>query len=220
MGDPGGEAHPGPRAGHRLALHTAAKRLRAEFQGVFGEQTIERFLYGAYGDVAVRGAPPDDLPRLTEEYARRRLHALARAEGVSGDGRPVVLFLCGHDAGRSLTAMALLARLAGNSAVGWSAGSMPDTADGAEAVAVMGERGIDISGEFPTAWTDEAVRAADVIVTMGCGDACPVFPGKRYVDWPLPDPRGWEAARVRPLRDEIERRLRKLLAELGIQARD
>lgn len=216
MSDLGGEAHSDPRAGHRLALHTAAKRLRAEFQGVFGEETIERFLYGAYGDMSVRGAPPEDLPRLTERYARRRLDALARAEGVSGDGRPVVLFLCVHNAGRSLMAMGLMARLAGNRAVAWSAGSEPARAANAAAVSVMGERGIDISGEFPTAWTDEVVRAADVVVTMGCGDASPVFPGKRYVDWPLADPRGWEAERVRPLREEIEWRVRKLLADLGI----
>ncbi|AKH82261.1 phosphotyrosine protein phosphatase [Streptomyces sp. CNQ-509] len=219
MSDPGGQVRPDPRAGHRLALHTAAKRLRTEFQGVFGEQTIERFLYGAYGDIAVRGAPPDDLPRLTERYARRRLHALARVEEVSGDGRPVVLFLCAHNAGRSLMAMGLMARLAGNRAVAWSAGSAPGASANAAAVAVMGERGIDISGEFPTAWTDEVVRAADVIVTMGCGDASPVFPGKRYVDWPQADPHGWAVAEVRPLRDEIEQRVRKLLADLGIPPR-
>ncbi|WBB59533.1 arsenate reductase ArsC [Streptomyces sp. WMMC500] len=219
MSDPGGESHTYSRAGHRLALRAAAQRLRAEFQGVFGEETIERYLCGAYGDIAVRGGAPDDLPRLTEHYVRRRLHALARAEGVSGDRRPVVLFLCVHNAARSLMAMGLLARLAENRAVAWSAGSMPGRGGDAAAVAAMGERGIDISEEFPMAWTDEVVRAADVIVTMGCGDACPVYPGKRYVDWPLPDPRGWAVAEVRPLRDEIEQRVRKLLADLGIPAR-
>ncbi|XLE02365.1 arsenate reductase ArsC [Streptomyces sp. 184] len=145
---------------------------------------------------------------------------MAQAAGTGADGRPVVLFLCAHNAGRSLMAMGLMARLAGNRAVAWSAGSAPGAAVNAAAVAAMGERGIDISGEFPTAWTDEMVRAADVVVTMGCGDACPVFPGKRYVDWPLADPRGWAVTQVRPLRDEIECRVRKLLADLGIPPRD
>ncbi len=220
MDDLGGYAHIDPGSGHRLALHTSARRLRTEFRGVFGQETIERFLCGVYGDVAVRGDAPDDLLSLTERYARRRLQALARMDGVGGDARPVVLYLCEHNAGRSLMAMGLTARLAGGRAVAWSAGSGPGDAANGAAVAAMGERGIDISAEFPSAWTDELVRAADVIVTMGCGDACPVFPGKRYVDWPLPDPRGWRAAAVRPLRDEIEHRVRALLADLGIEPRD
>lgn len=220
MDDPGGYTHFDPRAGHRLALHTAAKRLRAEFREVFGEETIERFLYGAYGDIAVRGDAPDEWPRLTERYARRRLRALVQAEGTGRDGPPVVLFLCVQNAGRSMMAMGLTARLAEGRAMAWSAGSAPGAAVDAAAVAAMGERGIDISAEVPTAWTDEMVRAADVIVTMGCGDACPVFPGKRYVNWPLDDPRGWPVAEVRPLRDEIERRVRQLLADLGIPPRD
>ncbi|MFW6690267.1 arsenate reductase ArsC [Streptomyces sp. MAR4 CNX-425] len=220
MDDLGGYTQSEPRAGHRLALHTAAKRLRAEFRGVFGEETIERFLYGAYGDISVRGDVPDAWPRLTERYARRRLHALARPEGVGRDGPPVVLYLCVHNAGRSIMAMGLTARLARGGAVAWSAGSAPGDAVDAAAVTAMEERGIDVSAEFPTAWTDEMVRAADVIVTMGCGDACPVIPGKRYVDWPLADPRGRPVAEVRPLRNEIEHRVRGLLTELGIPPRD
>jgi arsenate reductase (thioredoxin) len=130
--------------------------------------------------------------------------------------RATVLFLCVHNAGRSQMALGFFRRLAGDRAVAWSGGSEPGREVNPSAVAVMAERGIDITGEHPAAWTDEIVRAADVVVTMGCGDACPVFPGKRYVDWELDDPAGKPVEQVRPVRDEIERRVRALLAELGV----
>lgn len=106
--------------------------------------------------------------------------------------------------------------LAADRAVAWSGGSEPGTEINASAVAAMAEVGIDISEEFPKPWTDEIVRAADVVVTMGCGDACPVFPGKRYEDWKLDDPAGKDVDVVRPIRDEIERRVRALLASLEV----
>jgi protein-tyrosine-phosphatase len=108
--------------------------------------------------------------------------------------------------------------LAGGRAVAWSCGSEPATTINTSAITAMRERGIDISGEYPKPWTDEVVRAADVVVTMGCGDACPVFPGRRYEDWVLDDPAGLEVADVRPIRDEIERRVHRLLAELDVPA--
>jgi arsenate reductase len=132
--------------------------------------------------------------------------------------RPVVLFLCVHNAGRSQMALGFFQHLAGGQAVAWSGGSEPGTEVNPAAVAAMAERGIDISSEFPKPWTDEIVRAADVVVTMGCGDACPVFPGKRYEDWTLDDPAGKAVEEIRPVRDEIERRVRDLLAELGVPA--
>ncbi|MDG4820842.1 arsenate reductase ArsC [Asanoa sp. WMMD1127] len=131
-------------------------------------------------------------------------------------GLPTVLFVCVHNAGRSQMALGFFRRLAGARAVGWSGGSSPAAEVNPAAVEAMRERGIDISGERPHRWSDEAVRAADVVVSMGCGDACPVFPGKRYVDWDLDDPAGKGVAEVRPVRDEIERRVRSLLAELHI----
>jgi arsenate reductase (thioredoxin) len=103
--------------------------------------------------------------------------------------------------------------------VAWSGGSEPGESINPAAVAVMAERGIDISKEYPKPWTDEIVQAADVVVTMGCGDACPIFPGRRYEEWVLDDPAGQTVEDVRPIRDEIERRVRQLLAELEVPAR-
>jgi arsenate reductase (thioredoxin) len=132
------------------------------------------------------------------------------------DTKPTVLFLCTHNAGRSQIALGYFNHLAGDQAVAWSGGSEPGDAINPSAVAVMEEVGIDITGEFPKPWTDEIVRAADVVVTMGCGDACPLLPGKRYENWELPDPAGQSVDAVRLIRDDIEERVRRLLTELGI----
>lgn len=134
------------------------------------------------------------------------------------DERPAVLFLCVHNAGRSQMAMGFFQHYAGDGAIAWSGGSEPGEQVNPAAVAAMAERGIDISGEFPKPWTDEIVRAADVVITMGCGDACPVFPGKRYEEWTLDDPAGLAVEAVRPVRDEIEQRVLGLLDELGVAA--
>nr|WP_280116523.1 arsenate reductase ArsC [Micromonospora taraxaci] len=146
------------------------------------------------------------------------MQALARVEGHHRDGRPVVLFLCTHNAGRSQMALGFFTYLAGDRAVAWSGGSEPGITLIPAAIAAMAERGIDISEEFPKPWTDEVVRAADVVVTMGCGDACPVFPGTRYENWDLDDPAGLDTAAVRPIRDEVERRVRRLLDDLHVHA--
>jgi arsenate reductase len=129
-------------------------------------------------------------------------------------GTPVVLFLCTHNAGRSLAAKVLLDHYARGSVDVRSAGSEPGDALNPAVVAILTERGLDASREFPTMLTDETARAADVIVTMGCGDACPVYRGKRYVDWDLDDPAGKPVAVVRPIVDEIDRRVRALLDQL------
>ncbi|MBA3338458.1 MAG: arsenate reductase ArsC, partial [Geodermatophilaceae bacterium] len=112
------------------------------------------------------------------------------------DDRPAVLFLCVHNAGRSQMAMGFFTRLAGDSAIAWSGGSEPADAVNPAAVEAMRERGIDVSAEQPKTWTEDVVRAADVVVSMGCGDACPVLPGKRYEDWTLDDPAGLDVAAV------------------------
>ena len=134
----------------------------------------------------------------------------------SPDETPTVLFLCVHNAGRSQMALGWFNHLAGGRAVAWSGGSEPGPAVNPAAVLAMQEVGIDITGEFPKPWTDEMVRAADVVVSMGCGDACPLYPGKRYEEWQLEDPAGRDVEAVRPIRDEIERRVRALLADLGV----
>ena len=131
---------------------------------------------------------------------------------------PSVLFLCVHNAGRSQMALGWFNHLAGDRAVAWSGGSEPAASVNPSAVDAMAEVGIDISGEHPKRWTDEIVRTADVVVTMGCGDTCPVFPGKRYEDWVLTDPAGKGLDDVRPIRDEIGRRVRGLLESLGVSA--
>jgi arsenate reductase (thioredoxin) len=202
----------------QLALRGAAARLRAEFDGTFAQETIERFLYSSYDQFASASTVPNFLPLLAERFARQRLHALAKVEGTALQGTPTVLFLCVHNAGRSQMALGFFRQLAGDHAVAWSGGSEPGFEVNPSAVAAMAERGIDITGEFPKPWTDEIVHAADVVVTMGCGDACPVFPGKHYEDWELDDPAGKSVEEVRPVRDEIERRVRALLAELGVSA--
>jgi protein-tyrosine-phosphatase len=200
----------------QVALRGAASRLREEFDGVYGAETIERFLHTSYDQFATNSTVRHFLPLLAERFARQRLVAQARIEGLRHDGHPVVLFLCVHNAGRSQMALGFLSHLAGDGAIGWSGGSEPGLEINEAAVAVMAERGIQIAGEFPKPWTDEVVQAADVVVTMGCGDACPIFPGKRYEDWTLDDPAGKGVEDVRPIRDEIERRVRRLLDDLGV----
>ena len=127
---------------------------------------------------------------------------------------PEVLFVCVHNAGRSQMAAALLHEHAEGRVHVRSAGSTPADEINPAVAAAMAEIGLDLSKEFPKPLTDEVVRAADVVVTMGCGDACPVLPGKRYLDWELDDPDGLTLAEVRPIRDEIDRRVRDLLADL------
>ncbi|WP_409330941.1 arsenate reductase ArsC [Trujillonella humicola] len=132
--------------------------------------------------------------------------------------KPSVLFVCVHNAGRSQMAAGWLRALAGDAVEVRSAGSLPADRVNPAAVQAMAEAGIDITDQRPKVLTSEAVESSDVVVTMGCGDACPVFPGKRYLDWPLDDPAGQGVDAVRPIRDEIERRIRGLLAELGVPA--
>jgi arsenate reductase len=203
----------------KMALRNAASRLQKQFDGTFNEETIRRFLYSSYNEFATRSTVLTWLPLLAEKFARQRLNALARVEGKSDDTRPTVLFLCVHNAGRSQMAMGWFKALAGDRAVAWSGGSEPSSQVNPAAIEAMAEVGIDITEEFPKPWTDEIVRAADAVITMGCGDACPIFPGKRYEDWVLEDPQGLDVASVRPIRDEIKGRVEELLVSLGVSVR-
>jgi arsenate reductase (thioredoxin) len=200
----------------RLALTTAAVNLRGRFDGTFSQETIESFLQTSYDQFAGRATITHFLPLMAERFARQRLAALARVEGKADGGLPVVLFMCVHNAGRSQMALGWFNHLAEGRAVAWSGGSEPGTEVNPAAVEAMREVGIDIAGEFPKPWTDEIVRAADVVVTMGCGDACPIFPGKRYEDWQLDDPAGKGVDDVRPIRDAIRERVLGLLASLEV----
>lgn len=134
----------------------------------------------------------------------------------SSPAQPVALFVCIHNAGRSQMAMGWFNHLAGGRARAVSGGSEPASTVNPAAVAAMAEIGIDIASATPRLWTNEAVREADAVITMGCGDVCPVYPGKRYEDWVLADPAGKGVEEVRPVRDEIGRRVRGLLAALGV----
>ena len=129
---------------------------------------------------------------------------------------PTIVFLCVHNAGRSQIAAGWASALAGGRVTVFSGGSNPASEVNGAAIEAMAEVGIDIADQVPKPWTDEIVRAADVVVTMGCGDACPIFPGKRYEDWDVPDPAGLDVDEVRPIRADIERRVRRLLEELAV----
>jgi protein-tyrosine-phosphatase len=200
---------------HRIVLNSSALLLQSNFSGQFASETIERFLLESYDEFATRLTNDTYLPVFAERFARERLRALARVEGNDTDQTPIVLFLCTHNAGRSQMALGYLKALSGGSVIGWSGGSEPGNALNPTAVEAMAEVGIDISEEFPKPWTDEIVRAADVVITMGCGDACPVFPGKRYLDWELDDPAGQDLVSVRCIRDEIRERVERLITELS-----
>jgi arsenate reductase len=132
--------------------------------------------------------------------------------------KPVVLFLCTHNAGRSQMAMGFFKHLAGGQADVYSGGSEPAGEINPAAIAAMAEKSIDIATEHPKRWTMEMLEAVDVVITMGCGDSCPVLPGRRYEEWVLSDPAGQPLEAIRPIRDEIEQRVRTLLDLLGVRA--
>ncbi len=188
--------------------------LASDFPGVFSPETIERFVAESYGQFAESARITTYIPVLTERFARERLRALAQVQGVIVSGVPEVLFVCVHNAGRSQMAGALLDHHAQGRVHVRSAGSAPADQVNPAVIAAMDELGIDLAKEFPKPLNDEVAQAADVIVTMGCADACPVYLGKRYLDWELDDPAGKSVDDVRPIRDEIDRRVKGLLDEL------
>lgn len=200
----------------KLQIKQGAERLRRRFDGVVNAETIERFMNDSLDQLVERARVTKWVPLLAERYAGERLRALVRLESSVKVTTPAVLFLCVHNAGRSQMAAGWMRHLAGDRIDVFSGGSEPADALNRGAVEAMAEVGIDITEELPMPWADEIVRAADVVVTMGCGDACPLFPGKRYLDWELDDPSGKSVAQIRPIRDEIGRRVRGLMAELGV----
>jgi arsenate reductase (thioredoxin) len=202
----------------RHTLREAAVRLQRAFDGTFSLETIERYLDDSLDKLAATAHYPDYLSLLAERFARERLTAVARMEGRTVSDTPSVLFLCVHNAGRSQMAAGFLRHLGGDRVSVMSGGSAPAESINPSAVEAMREKGIDITDQYPKPWTDETVGVADVIVTMGCGDACPVLPGKRYLDWELEDPAGKGVESVRPIRDDIEQRVRELMTELGVEA--
>jgi arsenate reductase len=196
-----------------MELTHAADKLVEEFAGIFSPETVAQCLRDSADGLA--GAQIQTyVALLSYRFARERLRAVAQSEGSVMKEVPEVLFVCVHNAGRSQMAASLLDRLANGRVHVRSAGSTPANEINPAVVAAMDEVGIDLSKEFPKPLTTEVVKAADVVVTMGCGDACPIFPGKRYLDWDLPDPSGKSIEEVREIRDEVDRRVRELLGDL------
>jgi protein-tyrosine-phosphatase len=192
--------------------------LQARYQGVFGLETVRELVFDSYIQLAVTAKATNWLVVGAERFATQRLDALVHADARSDERVPSVLFLCVHNAGRSQMALGWFTKLAGDRAIAWSGGSDPGNAVNESAVAVMSEVGIDLSRQFPKPWTDEFFKAADVVVTMGCGDACPLVPGKHYEDWDLDDPDGKSVEEVRLIRDEIRRRVVELMVRLDINS--
>jgi len=201
-------------AGERRCLHSAARDLHTQFRGIFSEQTIESLLLDTYAELASRATVTRWLALGSERLARQRLQALAHAQTPSGKV-PAVLFVCPHNTGRSQMALGWLTHLAGNHATAWSGGSEPVAGIDPKVVAVMAEAGIDISGVSSKPWTDELVPAADVVITLGGGDAFPLLPGRHYQDWELDDPAGRTLEEIRSIRDEIKDRVINLIDTLA-----
>ena len=202
----------------QLQIRQSSERLQRQFEGQLNTETIQRFMNDSLEMLLPRATTTTWVPLLAERFTRDRLRALLRLESDETGLAPSVLFLCVHNAGRSQMAAGWMRHLAGETVDVYSGGSEPAESVNRAAVAAMAEKGIDIGQELPQPWTDEIIRAADVVVTMGCGDACPIFPGKRYVDWELDDPAGKPVEAVRPIRDDIEQRVRALMGELGVDA--
>jgi arsenate reductase len=200
----------------RQHVEKVAHVLEDEFAGAFSHETIARYIAestdmltgGSSGGISVF------VPVLAYRFTRERLKALGQAEGLLAKEQPEVLFVCVHNAGRSQMAAGLVKLRSQGRIHVRSAGSDPGDEINPAVIEAMTELGVDMSEEFPKPLTDEVVRAADVVITMGCGDACPIYPGKKYEDWELDDPAGQEIETVRRIRDELDMRVLTLIGEL------
>ena len=203
----------------RLHIRQASERLGREFEGRLNTETIERFMEDSVERLSGKADHSMWIPLLAERFTRDRLRAFVRLDSPEMTTNPSILFLCVHNAGRSQMAAGFARALGGDHVDVYSGGSEPAEHINAAAVEAMAELDIDIREQIPQPWSDEIVRAADVVVTMGCGDACPVFPGKRYLDWELDDPAGRAIDEVRTIRDDIRSRVATLLRELEVDIR-
>lgn len=191
-----------------------AEKQHLVFRGKLSLETIEQYVFESYALLDKSSEIKIYLPSLAERFSRDRLQALLKIEQVESSDVKDVLFVCVHNSGRSQMAAGFMSNLGGERVVVRSAGSAPKESISLIVVEAMAEVGIDISLEYPKPLTEEVVRAADAVITMGCGDACPVYPGKRYEDWVLDDPAGQGIDSVRIIRDEIKQRVEHLLSEL------
>lgn len=197
----------------RSHIEKAAEALQGEFAGTFSRETIARYIAESVdllGDSKINVY----VPVLAHRFARERLKALGQAEGLLTKETPEVLFVCVHNAGRSQMAAGLVKLRSQGRIHVRSAGSDPGESINPAVIEAMQELGVDMSEEFPKPLTDEVVRAADAVITMGCGDACPIYPGKRYEDWTLDDPAGQDLETVRNIRDELDEKVQVLIGQL------
>ncbi|GAA2625161.1 arsenate reductase ArsC [Actinomadura fulvescens] len=195
-------------------LYRVSDELADDFAGTFSRETIDRYLIDSYDLLRMTAKVGIHLPVLASRFAADRLTALAYAEGLQVKKILQILFVCVHNAGRSQLAAALLHKRLGEAVQVRSAGSSPGAELDPGIVTVATEIGLDLSHEIPKPLTDEIVRAADIVVTLGCGDACPIYPGKRYLDWPVADPEGASPAAIRRIATDIDTRLASLIHEL------
>jgi protein-tyrosine-phosphatase len=198
----------------QAVLSRAAHNLAAKYAGVFSAQTVERYVFESYASLRRTARIHTHLTALATRFAGDRLTALAQSQGAVPKDVPEVLFICVHNAGRSQMAAALLHHHGQGRVHVRSAGSAPAREINAEVIAAMAEIGVDLGEEYPKPLTDDVVAAADVVVSMGCGDACAVYPGKRYLDWTIDDPAGQPLEVVRSIRDDLDARIRALLTDL------
>ena len=195
-------------------LHRISARLGERFAGIFAAETVERYVFESYTALARTAKITSYLPATTEHFASDRLNALAKSKGAIASEVPEVLFVCVQNAGRSQMAAALLTVEAKGRIHVRTAGSLPAAELDPAVVTVMSEMGLDLTRNYPKPLTDDVVRASDVVITMGCGDSCPIYPGKRYEDWDLPDPANQPLETVRDIRDQIHDRVKTLVASL------
>ncbi len=207
--------NPAEQADLRRRVWLESERLAEEFAGTFGIQTINQFVLSSFESMQ-NARIVDFVPVLTRRFARERLLALAQSTGQRPKNVPEILYVCVQNAGRSQMAAALTQQIGGDRVSVRSAGSMPADQVSPNVVTAMAEVGIDLAEAYPKPLSDEVVQAADAVITMGCGDACPIYPGKRYLDWELDDPADTNLDGVRVIRDDIRRRVEALLAELGV----
>ncbi len=198
----------------RGQLIRIAEKLQMLYKGKLSLETVEKYVFESYELLDAKSEVKVYLLPLAERFSRDRLNALLKSEKIDLSGALDVLFVCVHNSGRSQMAAGFMSKLGGEKVVVRSAGSAPKESISLTVIEAMAEVGIDISQEYPKPLTDEVVRASDAVITMGCGDACPIYPGKRYEDWVLDDPAGQGIESVRVIRDEIKGRVEALLAEL------
>ncbi|GGD86596.1 arsenate reductase ArsC [Microbacterium murale] len=199
---------------------TIVADLAYRFSSTFSPETVASYVAQSYLLLSQRARVREHLLTMTERYAADRLEALATAQGLLLRDTPEVLFVCVQNAGRSQIAGAFLRHLSGGKVHVRTAGSSPAEVAHPRVAAALLEAGVELWGEFPKPLTDDVVRAADYVITMGCGDACPVFPGRRYMEWDLPDPLELDDVGLRDVRDDIRSRVLDLLVELGVEPQD